>query len=233
MKKAACLVFLFFIAVLSRGFPDACAEAPLIVPGLGIKEVRLGMTVSEIIAALGRPDDLYDSEEEDVYYSYYAKGISVLFRPEGSLLRAATIYLYSGVEGGYEKPIFRKYRGLTDRSISLDSTYGKVIKAYGAPETKGELLHIPVPSVWMAYDSKGLGFSFRKDDGRMIYLYVMKPVRKEKSPSTVTLDDSSHLCGFPAVTSRRSPSPPPAPSLLRLRVSLLQASFFPARSASG
>jgi len=188
MIRIACFVLLLFIALLFRSVPDAWAEAPLIEPGVGIKEVRLGMTVSEVLAALGRPDDTSDPEEENIYYSYYARGISVLFKPEGRLLRADTIFLYSGVEGGYEKPIYSKYRGRTDRSITLDSTYGKVIKAYGAPETKGELLYIPVPSVWVAYGSKGLGFSFRKDDGRMIYLYVMKPVKKGKSPSTVTLD---------------------------------------------
>ncbi len=165
--------------VLSQAASIAGNGSPAIIPGVGIREVRLGETADKVVRSMGRPDEISESADgESFYYSYFARGISILFDKKGALLRARTIFIYSGLEGGYDKPVFKKYRGTTSESISVDSRYNEVVRAYGKPDEKGELSLIPIPSKWIAYKARGMGFSFRHDNGRMIYLYVMRPEKK-------------------------------------------------------
>jgi hypothetical protein len=150
-----------------------------IFPGLGVKGVSIGCTMEEIEDMWGGPDEILEfrgdpmairlSEQADcVFYNYLSKGLSIRF----VFKKLDAIFLYSGIQGGYEQGKFGKFDGITPEGITLDSSYGQTIHAYGYPDEKGTLEYAPIPSKSITYYSRGIEFEFVKALDKMVHLCV-------------------------------------------------------------
>lgn len=174
MRRSIIFSIVFVILLLSLascstsvGVPDVSGSLPRIIPGVGAGDLRLGMTQVEVIKVMGEPEKVSTFPSQDCYYyNYLTKGVSVLFKPD----RVTTLFLYSGIRGGYEKGDYAPYAGITNNGITVKSNYIDVLNAYGAPLKEGKLSSAPIPSKWISFN--GISFSFIIETDQLIYLTV-------------------------------------------------------------
>jgi hypothetical protein len=150
--------------------PTGAAPAGLlIVPGVRAGPILLDMPQKEVRKLLGEPDEV--SHFDGYYYqSYFKRGVSLRFDRD----RVTTIFLYSSVVGGYERPVWTRYGGATADGISPRSTREEVLAHYGKPDRSGDLQYAPIPSDWVYYDRLGMQFSFLIATGRQIMMSISK-----------------------------------------------------------
>ncbi len=138
-----------------------------VLPGVGAAGIRLRMSEVEVLKVMGEPEEFSPFPEHNCfYYNYKSKGISILFKPD----RVTTIFLYSGLVGGYEKGDYSPYMGKTAKGIYVGSKYVDVLNTYGGPLKQGKLSSAPVPSHWINY--QGIGFSFIISTDQMVYMKI-------------------------------------------------------------
>jgi hypothetical protein len=146
-----------------------------IVPGEGVGEISLGMTVEQATRILGGAEDRKEFDDgRSVFLNYQRTGISLRFN-DG---QAAVIFVYSGRKGGYTTGEFSRFHGELPRGLDFDSPYDDVIRAFGVPKESGEFSYAPIPSQWLSYGSLGIGFDFIKQDGRIISVHVVVATKK-------------------------------------------------------
>lgn len=143
-----------------------------IIPGESLAGVALGASIAELERLLGPPPDIAEfAEEGALYRSYPSLGLSFLFE-RGEL---TTGFAYAGRPGGYETGEFARHDGATPDGIGFDTSYSQVLDRYGPPSSSGELTLAPVPSRWIDYAERGVGFDFVSATGEMILIKVSRP----------------------------------------------------------
>ncbi|MEM9981400.1 MAG: hypothetical protein AAF734_02815 [Bacteroidota bacterium] len=129
--------------------------------------VSLGMNADKVIGILGNDYHKESFEEEKLFYlSYYKQGIAVAFTNH----LVDTIFLYSGIVGGYETGQFQRFECQIAPSITMDATYEEVINVFGPPLKEGHLSGADIPSKWLHYE--GVGFDFVIESGQIIYISI-------------------------------------------------------------
>ncbi|MDX2204134.1 MAG: hypothetical protein NW223_15390 [Hyphomicrobiaceae bacterium] len=144
----------------------------ILVPGESAGPIRIGMTLTGVEAVLGEPDERSEFEEDRmVYLSYFRLGLCVRII-EGTV---EGVLLYSGRLGGHETMKWDRFEGAFDCGLDLDSNAKDVIEQLGPPEFSGRLPDAPIPSSWISYTSRGVGFDFIEATGEMIYITIFAP----------------------------------------------------------
>ncbi len=145
---------------------------PEIVPGKSVGGITIGMSEDDVVRVLGKPEETSEGgKPNERYMSYQSKGLSFLTR-DGQV---ATAFAYSGRKGGYETGEFAAFRGRTPEGISMGSTYEEVLRVYGKPTQEGALDLAPVPSRWLAFEDKGIGFDFVIATNELVTVNVFSP----------------------------------------------------------
>jgi len=102
----------------------------LIVPRVGIGEVKFGMTLDEVKQLWGEPD-----EGGDGWCSYFSRGVALeTLRPSTVVYKATC---HSKQWGMPDAEKFADFEGKTAEGIGIGSTEAEVVSAYGDP-TKRE-----------------------------------------------------------------------------------------------
>ncbi len=162
-------------AVAKSAAPIKDAEPlgpPEIVPGKSVGGITIGMSEEDVVRALGKPEETSaGGKPSERYVSYQSKGLSFLMR-DGNV---ATAFAYSGRKGGYETGEFAAFHGRTPEGISMGSTYQEVLRVYGKPTQEGALDLAPVPSRWLAFEDKGIGFDFVIATNELVTVNVFSP----------------------------------------------------------
>jgi len=163
---------LIFAALLASLFAG-CSKRPalgaltssasiVIRPNVSIGGVRSGMTMRQVIAALGEPDAKENEMDNGEVLRYGNLGFSVL-PAKGGLVG----FVLCGSSSGGNKPPTKSFAGHTTEGIGIGSSRADVISAYGEP-TVTETMH--GDSETLKY--KPLGLDFRISDGKVNLIAV-------------------------------------------------------------
>lgn len=146
----------------------AMAAAEL-TPGEGLGPLSLGMPEAKITALLGPPDERSVFEDGAmVYLNYHGKGMSLKLDQD----RLCSLFVYSGKKGGYEDGKFRTFAGQLPTGVSWKSTEQDIVRLLGEPEKSGEMTYAPIPTRWLHYGSRGVGFDFIIKTGELFEMNV-------------------------------------------------------------
>ncbi|MCE7873698.1 hypothetical protein DYH09_25440 [bacterium CPR1] len=124
---------------------------PPIQPGVGVGKVKLGVTLADIEAALGKTDQVESSpnDPESKFYKYPRFGVVVFVGSSGKVI---------GVN-----VTSSQYR--TPEGLGVGSSRAQVEQAYGTGLARG--------TGNVSYAQKGLAFSFHQD--KVTHVFVFKP----------------------------------------------------------
>lgn len=140
--------------------------------GANIVSLHHGMSVADLELVLGAPDERTAFEEERTcYLEYFALGLCI--RVIDAVVEG--VLAYSGRVGGYETKRWSRFGGNLPEGLDFDSRAQDVIERFGPPENSGSLTGAPIPSHWISYSSRGVGFDFIAATGEMIYFTVHAP----------------------------------------------------------
>lgn len=134
----------------------------------------------ETDALLGAPEatELFHgegAEPDTMYHSHFQLGLSLAFeRDAARIFRLATVFIYSGVRGGYESGRHQRFRGFPDAPPAEVKfpAMREVLAARGAPLKRGALSFAPIPSTWLDYSVMSLDFV--TETGELIYMSVSR-----------------------------------------------------------
>ncbi len=168
--------FVFLAAGCSKSSEQPAsgvAAAPLvIVPDMSVGGVRAGMTMQQVVAALGEPQRRTANALE-----YTHLGLAVMPGPDGS---AATVMC--GDVTGISGPFVKVFTGRTKEGIGMYSTREDVVKAYGEP-AQGQKM----PGALESLQYPDLGMTFTLEAGKVHHIIVR--LRGKQPPDrTVTLE---------------------------------------------
>lgn len=169
MKKtiisAPCLVMTLLMTLIcgcsdhsepkSPGRPSG--EAPTIEPGVSIGKVHTNMTVEQVVAELGEPDN-----RTGQVLNYVRDGFSVIPNTRGIVG-----VVMCGDSEGINGPLVQAFKGRTKEGIGMNSLRQEVIQAYGEPtkietsEQGHEILRF-----------KPIGLTFTLQDGRVHHMII-------------------------------------------------------------
>ena len=141
----------------------------ILVPGVGMGDVRFGMARDEVITHLGEPERIADN------------GLSLLYRSHGFSI---TVYPRSGVSGftcsaTAAVPPFSKwadFRGQTREGIRIGSKAGDIVAAYGQPGTR----KAGGRQTELTYPDRGMHFILLDD--RLVHFYMWLPKPDNAAP---------------------------------------------------
>jgi hypothetical protein len=129
----------------------------LIVPHLSVGEIRAGMTVEQLVTALGEP-----RKKTANAYDYPRLGLAVM--PKEGVVIAVICGDVTGINGAYVKV----FNGRTREGIGLRSTRDEVLKVYGEPtKMTGE----PGGLHSMRYDN--VGITFNLEGGKVHHMIIL------------------------------------------------------------
>lgn len=159
MKKHNFLVVAGLISgLLSVGALAGCAaqsKVATINPGTGVGNIRLGMTLAQVIKVLGTPRV---KEKIDTGICYYYSSAGLLIFAGGATnyedLNAPVTRISCGTGFKDDATWARNFWGKTREGISIGATPEQVLKAYGPPEAGADLQD----------------YNPRTDEGNLIYL---------------------------------------------------------------
>ena len=161
---------------LAPSDPNATTEF-LIEPGVGIGDVRFGMTKEQVVEALGLPDKIWDFPESGrVMLAYRPRGLEMTIQEDDGVVEfecSAECF----------NPGSRPFAGHTAKGIGIGSTRDTVLAAYGQPD-QGH-----ADSFRIRYDSLEMAFGIHQDCVCWIELYK-RPV-KQRPPTDGTDDEST------------------------------------------
>lgn len=129
-------------------------KASLILPGIGVGEIQLGMTVGEMKDRLGKPD--IDATGFSLVYADL--GVEVVIIDE----KVRMIYCVNGMSNA---PEVKACKSQTVEGIGIGSTESDIISAYGEPTNRrgGSLMY------------KDLGLVFEMSNGQVNILTAREP----------------------------------------------------------
>jgi len=146
-------------ACSDRNNPSSSAppRAPMdISPRISVGEIKAGMTVDKVTAALGEPDRRTANAVE-----YTQRGFAVM--PGQGVVQIVLCGDVTGLHG----PLVAAFQGKTREGIGLTSTRDEVLKAYGQPDSKQTFVG---GRESMRYDSLGITFSL--EGGKVHHMIV-------------------------------------------------------------
>jgi len=128
-------------------------QTAMIEPGVGVGQVRIGMTVEEMKESLDKPD----IDATGISYAYADHGFEVIFRD-------GQVHSINCVHHINNAPAIKPCPYKTAEGIGIGSTESKVLAAYGEPDKRTR--------VGWAYKS---GVRFEFTDGEVSLMGVLKP----------------------------------------------------------
>jgi len=149
--------------------PPTAETSVLIVPGKGVGDLTIGMSAEQVQSIFGQPENVTDlyNNGKTLYFEYHPQGLMVQI--ESGQVRS--IYLYSGIDGGYGENSFQPFTGMTLEGISVNSTEAEVLSIYGDPlNVDVDPENSSLPTKRLYYD--GISFKFVKDTGQMIQMWI-------------------------------------------------------------
>ena len=127
-------------------------------PGVGVGEVRAGMSMDEVIAQLGKPDGKSGSR----HLEYRQLGFAVGFGRDG-----AVNVVMCGNSTGVNDSLAKAFTGRTKEGLGLGSSRADVVKAYREPS---EVEKGPTARETLKYRPLGLTFSLL--EGKVYHMIV-------------------------------------------------------------
>lgn len=137
-------------------------------PEEGVANLHLGMAPAAVARRLGPPAQKDEFPDGSAYWTWPELGLSVAFEGGG----VKTIFLFSGVKGGYETRDYRPFPGripLGGGELGLDATRADVERLLGPAATTESMTDAPLPAVWAAWPG-GLAFCFLSSTQQIIYI---------------------------------------------------------------
>ncbi len=131
------------------------SDSIVIEPGVSIGPVHSGMTMQQVVAELGQPD-----QKKDGVLVYRNLGLSV-GTDKGGIVQTALCG-----SGG----IMKSFTGHTKEGIGIGASRAEVVGAYGKP-TATESSRGKSEFEIMKYDSIGVNFGLRDDKVRFIAVF--------------------------------------------------------------
>jgi hypothetical protein len=170
-----------------------------IVPGERLGDLFLDMSKPEVVSRLGLPCETQHFKAEDLeetlklyaylnkmtggnlsvdknppqpatsFLNYYRLGLSLVFTND----RISAIHAYTGVLSGYQsKSNFPTH--LVPHGGALINTLDDVYSQFGKPDSEVSNEFAPIPEVALCYNTHGIAFDGRADDGRLAIIKVLK-----------------------------------------------------------
>jgi hypothetical protein len=129
----------------------SASEATIsIEPGVGVGKVRAGMSVQQVVAELGEPDN-----KTGHVLNYVRSGFSVIPNRDG-----AVRVVMCGDTLGTGTGLVKAFKGRTKEGIGMNSSRAEVIQAYGEPT---EIDHSDPGHETLKYRPLGLAFTLQDD----------------------------------------------------------------------
>lgn len=138
--------------------PSASAQPTVIEPHNSVGKIHAGMTMNQVVAALGEPPRNTGKALE-----YPNLGLAVLPGPDG----LATVVMCGDVTG-INGPFVKAFTGRTPEGIGMLSTRDDILKAYGVP-SEDQKNAFGLESI--RYDSLGLSFTLER--GKVHHIIVI------------------------------------------------------------
>lgn len=126
------------------------------------------MSFKDITRQFGEPEKISKFEEgRQIYYIYYSKGIQIFFENK----KIKSIILLSGLKEHDEASSYKPFPGITDRGITMRSTYKDIINAYRKPKKVADFNSFKIPSHRITYD--GISFNFVMKTKKLLNLNII------------------------------------------------------------
>ena len=155
----ALLATLLFPSCSERSESPAASAQPFVIePHSAVGKIHAGMTMDQVVAALGDPPLSTGKALE-----YPKLGLAVLPGPDG----LATVVMCGDVTG-INGPFVKAFAGRTPEGIGMLSTRDDLLKAYGAP-SEDQKNAFGLESI--RYDSLGLSFTLER--GKVHHMIVI------------------------------------------------------------
>jgi outer membrane lipoprotein-sorting protein len=104
---------------------DQAKLAPIVTPGVGIGDVKFGMSQKEVIEKLGQPDKI-----DRTSLDYSSRGYGILVSPQRGVVQ---IHCFSQASFAVK---VKDFAGKTKEGIAMGASSADIIKAYGEPDSK-------------------------------------------------------------------------------------------------
>ncbi len=149
---------------------------PLVIePTVSVGQICKGMTVEQVISALGEPERRTSNSLE-----YPRLGLAVMPGPDGAIQ-----VVMCGDVTGINGPFVKAFTGRTKEGIGMNSSREDVIKAYGEP-TVSEKMRGGFESL----QYKPLGMTFTLETGKVHHI-IVRLTEPPQPDRTVTLEPAA------------------------------------------
>lgn len=155
--------------------PDGIDPSIPITPGEGVGDLRLDMSADDVRQLLGEPEHITDLYQDGstLYFEYYSYGIMAHIQAD----RVIAIYLYSGVDGGYDEERFKPFPGMTKEGVSVLSMKDEILNIYGTPiETVADPENSQIMTERLYYP--GIGFKYAILTGQIIHIRIARQAQR-------------------------------------------------------
>ena len=162
------------IAALLASLFAGCSKRPaltsstsiVIEPGVSIGPVHSGMTMQQVIEALGEPDKTGKQNDAVTVLEYWKLGLVVV--RDSNERFASTVLCF--IAEGNGSPSMKGFAGHTKEGIGIGSSRADVISAYGEPTVTETPRGIPNLET-LKYRPSGLDFKIK--DGKVYFIAVL------------------------------------------------------------
>jgi hypothetical protein len=136
------------------------------------RSISFGMNQQVVTSRIGVPDKITRFDDGASFLCYHQSGISIRLSNEGTV---TTVFLYSGIKGGYETGEYRCYKGGLPAGLTFESRYNDVVRVLASHYKTNRLDLAPVPSRSIDYEDLGLRFDFVIRTDKLIFLTLTPP----------------------------------------------------------
>ncbi len=151
--------------------PAGNVEPMLIQPRVAVGKVHAGMTVDQVITAIGEP-----KRRTQTALTYPEYGLAVMHDQQGRI-----VAVLGGDVMGPNGPFAAAFGGRTKEGVGMNSTSEEIIAAFGEPEAR-ERTGPRIESI--RYPRQGLSFTLERN---RVY-HVIVRLGEEAPSESITLD---------------------------------------------
>ncbi|MDA7667866.1 hypothetical protein N8611_02540, partial [bacterium] len=127
------------------------ADSVLIEPGVRVGKVRGQMSVDDVIAQLGKPD-----QESGRFLEYRQLGFAVGYNRE----RVVRVVKCGG-SSDVNDPLAKAFKGRTQEGLGIGSTHADIVKVYGEPSNGAKT--IGQGGEMLEFKAIGITFTLKDD----------------------------------------------------------------------